>query len=104
MLATTFPRREFSPSDHTETLTDLGLVPSAVLLIIPTLKAFDASTSVSSASRGFVAFIYALLQNLMIPFNTVFNYIGNYFSPRNNATSGAQKRSNEEKPTDDHDE
>lgn len=104
VLATSFPRREFTPTDHTETLTDLALVPSAVLLIIPTLKSFDASTSVSSASRGFIAFIYAILQNLMIPFNSVFNYIGNYFSPRNNATTGAQKRSNEERSTDDHDE
>lgn len=105
VLATTFPRKEFTPTDHTESLTDLGLVPSAVLLIIPTLKSFDASTSVSSASRGFFAFIYALFQNLMIPFNTIFNYIGNYFAPRKNATStGAQKRSNEERSTDDHDE
>lgn len=103
VLITTFPRKEFGPANHNETLLDLGLVPSAVLLIIATSKAFDASNTVSTASRGFIGFIYALIHNLMIPINTVFNYVSNYFTSRNNAASGAQKRSNEDK-SDDHDE
>jgi hypothetical protein len=34
-MSTTFPRREFTASDDCQTVSDLHLVPSAVILILP---------------------------------------------------------------------
>lgn len=45
-ISTTFPRREFNESDNSQTLMDLGLVPNAVILILPQGQG-GASTSTS---------------------------------------------------------
>jgi hypothetical protein len=34
-MSTTFPRREFTANDDGQTVTDLQLVPTAVILILP---------------------------------------------------------------------
>lgn len=99
ILATTFPRREFTAADNNTKIVDLGLAPSSVILILTKFKSAPSS-SVSTASQGFIAFVYALFQNLMIPVNAVYNYIGNFFASRNNSATGAQKRSNEDRLSD----
>jgi hypothetical protein len=34
-MSTTFPRREFTAADDCQTVSDVHLVPSAVILILP---------------------------------------------------------------------
>lgn len=60
MLATTFPKREFTNEHDSCTLAELELVPSAVLLILPV-----SNGTVSTNSRTFTSFLWSLLAPLL---------------------------------------
>lgn len=60
VLATTFPKREFTIEHDTNTLAELELIPSAVLLILPV-----AHGTVSTNSRTFTSFLWSLLAPIL---------------------------------------
>ncbi|GFT52468.1 UBX domain-containing protein 4 [Nephila pilipes] len=70
-LCTTFPRRHFTESNYPESLRDLQLAPSAVLLILP-------ERAISNVSPG-SSFISNLFWTLMSPLTTVWNFIRSFF-------------------------
>uniref|UniRef100_A0A7G3B2P2 UBX domain-containing protein 4 n=1 Tax=Lutzomyia longipalpis TaxID=7200 RepID=A0A7G3B2P2_LUTLO len=104
-LATTFPRREFSEEHNTQTLTELSLTPSAVLLIIPQGRGGPSSgtmrsSQVATASPGSTAyhFITSLLWSFLSPVVSVLTYIKNWAFSRQD--QGQQKRAAEEQIPD----
>ncbi|RZC35920.1 UBX domain-containing protein 4, partial [Asbolus verrucosus] len=66
-LSTTFPRREFTDGDKSQTLLDLGLVPTAVILILP-LNRGAVSTNTDRSFSGF-------LWTLLTPILTLLGYL-----------------------------
>nr|CAD7265642.1 unnamed protein product [Timema shepardi] len=68
-LFTNFPRRELSQSSNSQTLRDLELVPSAVILILPT-----SSGSVVTSS-GDVSVVTRFIRTLITPIFAIYNYV-----------------------------
>nr|CAD7438660.1 unnamed protein product [Timema bartmani] len=68
-LFTNFPRRELSQSSNSQTLRDLQLVPSAVILIQPT-----SSGSVVTSS-GDVSAVTRFIRTLITPIFAIYNYV-----------------------------
>jgi hypothetical protein len=66
-LSTTFPRREFTDEDKCKSLLDLGLAPTAVILILP-LNRGTVSTNPGGGFSG-------LLWSLITPILTLFGYL-----------------------------
>uniref|UniRef100_A0A1L8DT63 UBX domain-containing protein 4 n=1 Tax=Nyssomyia neivai TaxID=330878 RepID=A0A1L8DT63_9DIPT len=105
-LATTFPRREFSEEHNTQTLTELNLTPSAVLLIIPQGRGaasggtLRSSQQVATPSAGSTAyhFITSLLWSFLSPVVSVMSYVRNWILPR--PDQGQQKRAAEDQVSD----
>lgn len=71
-LCTTFPRRHFTQSNYSESLRDLQLAPSAVLLILP-----EQSISSFNSSSGFWSMMF---WTLMSPFIYSWRTITSFFS------------------------
>lgn len=92
-LATSFPRKEFKADDDVKTLLELGLVPSAVILILPLDKANTRKLPIQS-SYGLLALLTTVFWGLVNPMLSAFSYVRTRFSARNRA-SGAAKRNNE---------
>ncbi|CAG9860691.1 unnamed protein product [Phyllotreta striolata] len=65
-LSTMFPRREFTDNDHSQTLVDLQLSPTAVVLVLP------HSGPVVPNSNGFLT---SLMYGLLAPILGIFNYL-----------------------------
>ncbi|KAF5280474.1 hypothetical protein FQR65_LT03283 [Abscondita terminalis] len=61
-LSTTFPRREFTANNHSETLLDLQLVPNAVILILPLQRGTVSTHEESSLSTTLWSILAPLLQ------------------------------------------
>lgn len=85
ILATTFPRREFSQDDFDKTLADLNLAPSAVLLIIFGKKASTSTSGPSSvlptqSDGSLMAMLGALVMGLFSPVMALITYLQNYFT------------------------
>uniref|UniRef100_A0A6B2EHE3 UBX domain-containing protein 4 n=1 Tax=Phlebotomus kandelakii TaxID=1109342 RepID=A0A6B2EHE3_9DIPT len=105
-LATTFPRREFSEEDNTQTLTELRLTPTAVLLVIPRGRAVTSGGTMSSqvasnsAGRTALHFFSSLMWSFLSPVMSVLSYMKNWMFPR--PDQGQQKRAAEDQ-TSDHD-
>lgn len=95
-LATTFPRREFTAEDNSKTLLELGLIPSSVLLIIPTKKSFKAGPSnlLPTQTSGVVSMLQSVVMGLISPVFALFNYIKNILSGAGN------RRNDEENPNE----
>lgn len=74
-MSTSFPRRDLSAEDDTKTLTDLELVPTAVILIIPLRN----TTSVVTSNQG-VGFLSRLVWAVFTPVLSVYTYISSYFT------------------------
>lgn len=66
-LSTTFPRREFTDGDSNSTLTELELVPNAVILILP------LSNGAITTNPG--NFITMILWSFVTPFLNLFGYV-----------------------------
>lgn len=102
-LAMTFPRREFTAEDDSKTLLDLGLCPSAVLLVIAGQRSANSPSAIVARSGGFVNMFNMVFWGLLSPFFVVFNYLRGWITgqrPDSTATTGAQKRANEESMAD----
>lgn len=71
-LCTTFPRRHFTQSNYSESLRDLQLAPSAVLLILP-----DQSVTHAGSSGGFWSMMF---WTILAPFIHSWRTITSFFS------------------------
>lgn len=94
-LATTFPRREFKSDDNGKTMFELGLVPSAVILILPLDKAPSRKLPLQN-SYGMVAILTTAFWTALSPVIAAFSYVRNMVFARSRAQSGAAKRASEE--------
>lgn len=70
-LSTTFPRREFTENDYSQTLLDLQLCPTAVILVLPV-----SSGAVSSGQGG--GTLNSLIWTLFTPLFHIFGMIKNF--------------------------
>lgn len=100
-LATTFPRREFKTEDYSKTLTELGLTPNSVLLIIPLKKSFGAASNIiPTQTSGLTAMLTSVVMGLLNPVFTLFNYIKNYIMGGNrggdNPNEAGKRKRNED--------
>ncbi|KAK9503610.1 hypothetical protein O3M35_010134 [Rhynocoris fuscipes] len=83
-LATTFPRREFTARDNNRNLRELQLIPSAVILIIPTSGSLAARPSF-----GWTQMIIDMFWDLTQPVISLSRYVCNLIFGRRNTTSTA---------------
>lgn len=72
VMSTTFPRREFTYNNDGQTLDDLHLVPSAVILILPA-----SSGSAVTSSQNYSWPVTHLVWSLLTPFFSILNYLRN---------------------------
>lgn len=93
-LSTTFPRREFKADDNDKKLIDLGLVPSAVILVLPLDKVPSTKLPVNT-NYGFIAMLTTIFWSVVNPVLAIFSYAKNRLNSWRNQT-GAAKRANEE--------
>lgn len=70
-LSTTFPRREFTENDYSQTLLDLQLCPTAVILVLP------INSGVVSRGQGGGTF-NSLIWTFMAPLFHIFGMIRNF--------------------------
>jgi hypothetical protein len=83
-LVQMYPRREFTQADYSKTFAELGLLPSATILVLPVCeesvadhRAVQISSSKSAVSRtSFMMMLYALIMN---PLQTMFRVIRSFF-------------------------
>lgn len=96
-MSTSFPRRDLSAEDDSKTLTDLELVPTAVVLIIP----LKNTTSIVTSSQG-VGFLSRLMWAVFTPVISVYAYLSSYFTgapvgdsnrPQDNQDEGSSSNS-----------
>lgn len=83
VLATSFPRREFSEEDFTKTLRELNLTPSSVILIIFGRKTAPVKkpTSIQSQSGGgFLDMLSSVLFGVLTPIVAFFAFLKGYFT------------------------
>lgn len=100
-LATTFPKRDYTSADNGQTLSQLGLSPTAVLLILPIGKSGSNNKSVTASNGGVLDTFSTFLWQVLTPVIAMFGYLRNLVFNRgaagnDNATTGAQKRASEE--------
>jgi len=76
-LSTTFPRREFTENDYSQTLQELSLSPTSVLLIIPN-QGINSSKAVTSQS-----ILWQLLAFIFSPFVFVWSFVVRYYNSWN---------------------
>jgi hypothetical protein len=76
-LSTTFPRREFTENDYSQTLQELSLSPTSVLLIIPN-QGINSSKAVTSPS-----IFWQLLTIIFSPFVFVWSAVVRYYNSWN---------------------
>lgn len=81
-LTTTFPSRQFNQQDFPQTLVNLGLAPSAVILLVP-----EKSISLSGP-RGQT--LWALLSTVLSPVVAVWTYLTSFFTTSRPSTSSQQ--------------
>lgn len=71
-MSTTFPRREFTSKNDSQTLGDLHLVPSAVILILPT-----SSGRAITSPQNYSWRVPHLVWSLLTPLFSILNYLRN---------------------------
>lgn len=99
-LATSFPRKEFKVDDNPKTLLELGLVPSAVILILPLDKTTSRKLPIQS-SYGLLAMLTTVFWGIINPLVSAFTYVRTRLFSRNRATGAAKRNSeNEVSPND----
>uniref|UniRef100_UPI00398E4BED UBX domain-containing protein 4 isoform X2 n=1 Tax=Pristiophorus japonicus TaxID=55135 RepID=UPI00398E4BED len=98
-LAITFPRKQFTKDDYKKTLTELELVPSASIILVPSGR---STSSMVPASGG----LWTFLSTLFYPIIAVWRFLSNYLfasdptqrSSRGN-TSPSQPESSRAQPS-----
>ena len=93
-LSTTFPRREFTDDDKTQTLLELGLVPTAVILILPITRG-TVSTNTEGGWTGFIWSLFAPIFTLLGYLKTFVFGTGPAPNPSENQNKRAADASNE---------
>ncbi|XP_078084174.1 UBX domain-containing protein 4 [Mustelus asterias] len=78
-LAITFPRKQFTKDDYSKTLTELELVPSASIILIPGGR--SSSSMVRSSEGG----LWTILNTLFYPVIAVWRFLSNYLFASNSA-------------------
>lgn len=103
ILATAFPRREFSQEDFTKTLADLNLTPTAVLLIIAGKKPTSGPSSVlpTQTDGSLFNMLGAIIFGIFSPVMALFGYLKNLVASRNqepveSANEAGKRKRNEE--------
>ncbi|EFA06551.2 UBX domain-containing protein 4 [Tribolium castaneum] len=93
-LSTTFPRREFTEAENSQTLLQLGLVPTAVILILPVNRGVVATNT----EGGFTGFLWTLIT----PILTLLGYLKTFVfgSAPAPSTSNDNKRAAEASSSD----
>ncbi|XP_067891143.1 UBX domain-containing protein 4 isoform X2 [Heterodontus francisci] len=71
-LAITFPRKQFAKEDYNKTLTELELVPSASIILVP------GGRSTSSMVRSSEGGLWTFLSALIYPVIAVWRFLSNY--------------------------
>ncbi|XP_011196099.2 UBX domain-containing protein 4 [Zeugodacus cucurbitae] len=97
-LATTYPKRELNVEHDVQTLAELNLFPSAVILIIGK-ESTSSPAAIIARSGGLLNIFTTLVMAILSPVFSVFGYLKNIATgggQRNNNESGASKRANEE--------
>lgn len=84
VLSTAFPRREFTDNNDSETLADLGLVPSAVVLILP----INQGVISTNAGGGSLSLLF---WSFLSPFLGIFDYLKNFVFGRPNQQQASPK-------------
>lgn len=99
VLATTFPRREFSNEDFNKTLLDLKLSPSSVLLIIfgnpstlPTTSSSTQSENQSTAVNTFSSIFFTILT----PILAFFTFLKGFLTRAVGTDEAGKRKRNEE--------
>ncbi|XP_012276118.1 UBX domain-containing protein 4 [Orussus abietinus] len=75
-MSTTFPRRDLTSEDESKTLLDLGLVPTAVILILPLKNTVNATSLTSGQDVGFFS---RFMWTFVAPILGIYNYFMGYF-------------------------
>uniref|UniRef100_S4R6A3 UBX domain-containing protein 4 n=1 Tax=Petromyzon marinus TaxID=7757 RepID=S4R6A3_PETMA len=75
-LATAFPRRNFTVDDYPRTLQELGLAPSAAIIVLPVRPRTPsgARTRLHQCHDG----LFALMGTLLLPIVAVWRFLGNF--------------------------
>ncbi|KAJ6643852.1 UBX domain-containing protein 4, partial [Pseudolycoriella hygida] len=95
ILASTFPRREYTAEDDEKSMSELDLTPSAVILILPNEKSLIPIPIAARAVKplGTVnRYFWVVFTQVMV----FFNYIKRLIWRKDNNETGAQKRGSEE--------
>nr|XP_032813032.1 UBX domain-containing protein 4 isoform X4 [Petromyzon marinus] len=77
-LATAFPRRNFTVDDYPRTLQELGLAPSAAIIVLPGNRTAVAARSPGGTSALSVDGLFALMGTLLLPIVAVWRFLGNF--------------------------
>lgn len=89
-LSTVFPRREFTKNDYSQTLVDLQLSPTAVILILPQ----NSGPVASNPGGSLTALIYSLLS----PIFGLFDYLKSLVFGTPSSSGRPQKRPPPDEP------
>jgi len=80
-LATSYPRKEFKVEDDDRTLSELGLIPNGVILVIAKESKLSPA-GIISGSGGIINLVTGLVQMLCSPFFSAFEYLRSMFLKR----------------------
>lgn len=97
-LATTYPKRELNTEHDAQTLAELSLFPSAVILIIGKESSSNPA-AIIARSGGLLNIFTTLVMTIFSPVFAVFSYLKNFATgggQRSSNESSANKRANEE--------
>ncbi|XP_051158416.1 UBX domain-containing protein 4 isoform X2 [Leptopilina boulardi] len=86
-LSTSFPRRDLLVEDDNKTLTELGLIPTCVILILPLKNSNSKSIITSSKDIGFLS---RIIWTIFSPVIGVYNYVMRYFFNTNRGPGRSQ--------------
>nr|XP_023024513.1 UBX domain-containing protein 4-like [Leptinotarsa decemlineata] len=86
-LSTTFPRREFTNNDYSQTLVDLQLVPNAVILVLP------ANQGMVSTHPG--GTFSSMIWSFLAPIWNIFGYLKIFIFGTNPNVAGSKRPAEE---------
>jgi UBX domain-containing protein 1/4 len=98
ILATTFPRREYSKEDFNKTLIDLKLAPSSVLLIIfgkPSTLQTSSPTSTQSEGSAVSTFT-SIFFTILTPILAFFTFLKGFFTRAISSDEAGKRKRDEE--------
>lgn len=94
VLSTTFPRREFLQEEYSQTLQELSLAPSSVLLVI------SRSAAVSSGSVVSSSLFWQIVSYVTLPLVMIWNAITSLFSRTNDDKSSQRPTQRQSRETE----